>query len=378
MNSKSPRLLTCICAFTSLLLVCLPSIAETKTEAGPLKTGSAFEAELGKGIGLIRSGISLRELVVELQKQVQISILIDPRLDPSQKISVNLENVSLKLALNLIADKVNAKAKQIHNCILLLPTKNSEHIRTLVELNSDKKSKRRITFEWDRLSTSQELLTQFEMIYGIKIKNRSSVPHDLWFEGEIPDANAVETLAILLSPFDLFFEWTDERNVIRIISMPKQASLSKRLNAGKFSQQKAKQMILERYPNITIKTFGKRTLEIDSTIDTIEEIEQMLSGSSKTNTSIRKYVPLERRRYDLKVDRQPAINLIKSLMASGLSMKFDEELLRGQGILLDSQLKFEVKKATIEELMKAICSPINLDFSIKGETISLFAKKPKS
>ncbi len=76
----------------------------------------------------------------------------------------------------------------------------------------------------------------------------------------------------------------------------------------------------------------------------------------------------------MKVVRKPAIDVIRSLQANQVPVEYDAAALAAAGIDLNQKISFDVQQATIDELFKAICEPLGVDYAVQAATVVLRAK----
>ncbi len=84
-------------------------------------------------------------------------------------------------------------------------------------------------------------------------------------------------------------------------------------------------------------------------------------------------VNLARQRFSLRLEQQPASQLIAALQRDGVTIEYDTEALTKAGINLDQRISIELQQATIQQLMQALCEPLGMTFQIAGNQVVLTA-----
>jgi hypothetical protein len=106
-----------------------------------------------------------------------------------------------------------------------------------------------------------------------------------------------------------------------------------------------------------------------------ETIRDLRSGKLKPESDqVTELIPLNRRRFTLKIEGVPAGDVIEELAKSGIRVVYDARVLQQQGIDLQQRVKFDVKDVPPEEFFAALFGPLGLECELSGITVRL---KPK-
>ena len=384
---KSPfqmfLLSTAMAAF--LLTSCSVLFAETKE----WKTERKLDQQLSQGVSLLCSESPFRPFLQSLMDKNEIGMLLDRRVNPSQKTALNLKNITLKGGIDQLAKRGKAETTRVGNVIYIGPSVAAKSIRTVIALREEEFQKikmqpsrqrlqltKKTNVSWNDLDSPREIIQQLEKQVGIAIKRQETIPHDLLAKATLPDVTFIEATSLVLIQYDLTFQWTDQGMGIEIVPLPQKIVMTKLVPLKKNSYREAVEKVRKTFPRVSIKKAKLRKIRVTARIEDLEAIDALLSGREiKKGTNTKKYVPLANRRFDLRVADQTAANLLKSLVNAGIELDYDEEKLRKQSISLDQKLKFELKNATIEELLDSICRPVGAKYEIDGEVIRLTPRK---
>jgi hypothetical protein len=362
-------------------------------------TNLAFRKALEEPVSGTWGGndVNLRTILRAIAEARQVAVLPDRRIDPTANRQATSAGEPLGEFLERVAAGSNAGAAVVGNTVYLGPPASTAKLRTLVALRSlelfDKSTipdGRRIdltrgnTFRWDDLSRPADVLRRLSEQYGVGIEGLELVPHDLWGEAVLPDANAIEALSLVLIQFDLTFGWIDHGKGVRIERVPSRVAIERAHQPPRrMSAEAAVEDWKEKIPGLEARV-EKGKVMVSGTEELHELVERIRRGGTipdKTGPGDgppRK--PLKFERYTLRMKNQPGSALLKELQtpAQGqLTFEYDADEFKAAGINLDKLISLEVKKATIEELLKATFDPLGVTFEIVDRTVKLKPASPK-
>ena len=267
------------------------------TETTPnFLTGRAFDEALAKTISLAWQGQNLRDGLRQLSATREVSILLDRRIDPSQQLTLQIQNVSLLALLKLIATEVRADISILGNVIYVGPEEVASRLRTVEEIvasqlvlsqattiSVDSSPQTRRSFEllgrqtliWSDLTTPRELLDEIGRRYALKIEAADQVPHDLWGQATLPSGTSSQLLLGILAQFNLSFEWTDSRDGIRIVDMPVDPRIERQFTLKRGTEQNILAELNRRMPNLE-RRVASRKVTVVGTIEQIESVEALI------------------------------------------------------------------------------------------------------
>jgi hypothetical protein len=361
-------------------------------------TGREFEEALEKTISLAWQGQNLRDGLRQLSETRSVSILLDRRIDPGQQLTMQIQKVSLQSLLNLIATEVRADISILGNVVYVGPVEVASRLRTVEEIvasqlvssrstiiSADASPTTRRSFEllerqslvWPDLTTPRELVDEVARRYALKIEAAERVPHDLWGQATVPSGTSSQLLLAALAQFNLSFEWTDNRDGIRIVDMPVDPRIERQFTLKRGTEQSIQTELKQRLPTIEHQIAGRR-ISVVGTVEQIESVEELIFperrqenprsnqrmvGGGVTVFTFKATAPLEA--------------FMKTLEAqAGFTFKYDPEVFTQAGIRLDEQILLEAKELTAQEVFDKMFSPQNIAYKVDGQTVHLTPAKP--
>jgi len=346
-------------------------------DAPQLLTKSAFEKGLDHPVTATRTGISIRECLSDFSHEYQMAIHLDRRIDPGSLINVQWNRTWTDDAIRQLAHQVNADISVVADTVVIAPVESAAKLRTRIllvqeQLNDVAKSdaqrrlelNRRRLISWDELSTPREILTGIASRSKVSIENLDAVPHDLWATGSIAYANTSEALVLILHQFDLEPKWLSG-NSIRIVPATAEPMISESHLLKGTTRAAVEEAVQERFPDLKATWSGKK-MTFRGLVEEHEAVA-VLTGERrerKRSTTSETPVPLSRRRFTLKMVRQPFLGLMGVLQKQGFKVEFDAQAFQAAGIDLEQKVSLEFKDATLEELLQAGCSEVGCSFEL--------------
>lgn len=173
------------------------------------------------------SGVPLRRALMGLAKSSGEAIVIDRRLDPDQPVSLKREGARPAEIVALAADELGLAVMNIGPVLYIIPPATAESIGAEYERmvaaarrlkpTQAKGWTRRAPLSWSDLAEPRGLLTELAAREKISLQGAEKVPHDLWPAADLPPLTLVERLTLILAPFDLTWQTTDEGRAIEIV-----------------------------------------------------------------------------------------------------------------------------------------------------------------
>jgi len=348
--------------------------------------GPEFHRQFDRPITVARDDVELRDLLRRLGETQRIAILLDRRIDPNQEIDVQLPLMTFRDALAAIAQQVEAEVSIVGSTVYLGPPHAAQDLRTLIALRElelapfseqlgrrNFELSRRHTIDWLDLDRPRDLLPRLAAAASLTVMDTQLVPHDLWAGATLAEVNVVEALSLVLIQFDLTFNWTGVAEGIEPTPVPRIVALEKTHTVSGISPQNARQRIAEAFPDLELRIAG-RELTATTTIERHEAIAVLARGGSLGQPAPQNFGPLKNRRFTMRLVRERLGDVLATLTANGLDVRYDAEQLKAGGVDPYEKLSFDLKQATIRELLDAICEPFPMTYRIEGEVITLSAE----
>lgn len=202
-----------------------------------LHTAGGFERALTQRVTVDWS-IPLREAVRTIIKTQKVAVLLDRRIDPTQKLKLKLEKKTLLQVIDAVANAVGARTAVVGNVVYVGPPRSVAALSAALKARAVElrglfrrlpAARRRAlvgrrTLHWHDLDAPRDLLKRHAGDYGVTVDNLQRIPHDLWAGGTLPAMSITQSLSLVLTQFDLTFGWKKDARGIEIVpaAVPKE------------------------------------------------------------------------------------------------------------------------------------------------------------
>ena len=280
-------------------------------------------------------GVPLGETLDRLKLLFNDPVFVDRRVDPSQRVTLDMSASSAEQVLGGIADACGLDVARLGKLLYLGPASAAGRLRPLANLRSrdvarlpaDVRSSLlgRHSLSWARLSEPRHIANTAAEQSGWRIVDAEIIPHDLWTANELPELNLADELTVLLIGFDLTFEFEGEEHAIRIVPLSPNVAPAPQHSTRNRSPIKAP----------TAHTAG---------------------GTKQV--------------YTLHVQEKP-VGAVLHELANRLhwNLQIDENAIRAAGKSLDQRVSFSVTNADQEKLLDALLKPAGLEYREEGDQI---------
>ena len=353
----------------------------------PWLTGKKLNAALLQPVSVVREGAGLREILGRLAGVRRTACVLDRRIDPSQPVSLQLQQAPLRLAFDEAAAQVGAVCAPIGGTLLIGRAAEIDPLLTQAELLQTKLKRdrgvpaaRRLTllrereFSWDDLETPREIVDRIAGDWDLAIENAEVIPHDLWAAGSAAGVDVVQVLSLVLGQFGLSFEFQSGAKTIAIVPLPDRVIVEQTHRPQEMSLAAAAEVVSREWPEATVRR-QRSTLQVTASMLEHEAIARRLGERPHLKTTNREPVPLSRMRFPIRVVRKPVGAILQALAAQGVSIEYDADALTAAGADLTTLVTLEFQSATVEELLEALCEPAGMAYEIDGETVRLKAAR---
>jgi hypothetical protein len=387
--------------FLAISVLFLPSgsgglaFASERAEAAAVQfaSGATFRKAIELPISATWENVNLRTIVRAIEGNKRVAILCDRRIDPTAELFVSASGEPLGDFLERLAAGSRAGGTIVGNTMYLGPRATASRLRTVVALRKQELLEKSLgvpesrrndllrasTIRWEDFDKPADILSRLSEKYSLAVERAEWIPHDLWAGAVLPEATPIEALSLVLAQFDLTFAWTGRGEGIRLATMPERVVMEQghlpprgKVAAAALADWK------EKIPDLEARVEGGKVV-VSGTVEIQEMIDRLRRGGTlpEKKTAPREVAPLKPlkfERYTLKMQNTPASSLLKKLESpdSGkLTFEYDEDEFKAASISLDKLLSFDVKNATIEELLKATFDPLGVTFEIVDRTVKL-------
>jgi len=353
-------------------------------EGGSFLTEKAFDDALEQTISVTWQAQDLRSGLQGLARARRVSILIDRRVDPSTELSLAVKSVPLRELLDRVAAELSLGVSRLENAIVIGPRESTRRLRTDVELaagqlvkaSSDagriRELQRRLTLNWPDLTSPRELLDEVAGRYDLRIENPELVPHDLWATGALPASRAAESLVVVLSQFDLGFEWSDDLRSVRLVEQPRGPQLERDFSLRRGVAVSIVDELRESMPGLLLELRGRRVVA-RGLFEQLEQVQVTLHPPSETASPRRTGPKVVTFTFEI---RNAPLNefMEKFEQQTSFTFDYDREQFEKAGVRLDSPVSLKMKDASPDELFKAMFDPLGVKPEVDGTTVRLKLK----
>ncbi|MEX0614008.1 MAG: hypothetical protein WD229_17950, partial [Pirellulales bacterium] len=286
--------------------------------------------------------VPLRDAVARLQQLFEEPVFVDRRVDPSQRISLDIEASRVEDVLTPIIASRGLGVSRLDRLVYLGPRNAAEQLGRLAALRTAEvgrlpASQRAAltgnrSLSWTRLAEPRELVTALVEQRGWRLEKAQRIPHDLWPAGELPELPLAEQLTVLLIGFDLTFEMRSREQTIAIVPIDLRQ--------------------LQRWTAV-----AKPQAEVGSN-----------TGAPAKGRTSREMKQV----YTLRVAEQPVRAVLQELARRlNWQIEIDETAIRAAGRSVDARVSFAVENVGQDELLEALLRPAGLGFHREDEQITI-------
>jgi hypothetical protein len=296
-------------------------------------------------VSVVWQGVPLRDALSRWSAAEHLCIVIDRRVDPHQPLRLAIDDVPLRHALEQLADRLGLGLSFLGPVAFLGPAPAADRLGMLSELRRDEVQRlprgrqadfqRLSTWEWDDLATPRELVADLCRQADVKVDGLDQVPHDLWPRAELAHLSWTDRLTLVLIGFDLTFRIHPDARRIEIRPIPDPPERRKLPHESAQTRQRPAE--------------GKRAKKAET----------------PSNTA-----------YTLTVRHQSLDEVLRQIgKRLQLQIDVDRDALRQAGVSLDTRVSFDVKNATLDELLSEVLRPAGLSFERQGNAVRILIGK---
>jgi len=343
-------------------------------------TAARLQKQLSQPVGISWSGNPLRQALGSLSRTQHVAVLIDRRVDPGQKLDLQLGDLPLAAALHEIARSRQLDVSFLGPVAYFGPPRATSRLRTIAALRSEEilglpaALQRKLLLPkriaWDDFATPRDLLTQLAEQNELRIQGADRVPHDLWAAADLPPLSLVDRLTLILIQFDLTFQVDADGKTVTLIPVPDEVALTRGYPGGPEPKATAEKFALL-VPEARIEVAGQQV----RVTGLLEAHERIAAGgeSPKSQTPKPTDQGFAQKRFTLRVQEKPAAAVLQGLAKElKLDLRIDRQALQEAGISLESPVSLSVKDATIDELLREVLKSTGSTFRRRGNVVEVF------
>lgn len=363
--------------------------AQSDTGSDAWMTGVKLGQALDQPVIATWQNAELRTALRALSLQRHVAIVLDRRLDPNHKFSLETRGETLQEVLGLLAKKVNGSLSITGQVVYIGPIDAVAKIRTLLTLRRDEIQKlasqlpssqrsqwnRTRPLRWDDLDTPAEILERLihERDPQLKAVGMNRIPHDLWATGATANVTLAEALTLILIQFDLTFQMNPTGTEIVIQPIPEKVSIERQFPLPKAKAEQISQAVRSVIPQLDSQATPEQ-LVARGTQEQLDELERLIRSITNGTSSTKKTsspAPLARRRMTFQAKDVPLKAVLEKLATTGIQFEYNVETLRTGGIDIEKLIAIDVKDVPISEMFDKLFSPVGISYRVDGLKVNL-------
>ena len=367
------RIASLVCIVVAMIAFCSASTTHAASFRSKLRTETKLSVRTG----------TLRDIAQALAKANEITVFLDPRVDPRAKVEAPKIAKPLIELLNDTAAFAGATARPIGETVLITPIGDADRIATMAavrdgELLASPKTKRALSLLRPRdiflevqPATPDEIRNRIEERFDIQMRTDApkgdTLSYDLW-SIELQNVTAAQALACLLVPLGKGFAWTDDG--FEIAPLPPKLAVRRthRLRRG-IGEQEVYSLIETVLGRETAPDrLDRQFVAFSATLSQHERFAKLIAPEPRRSTA-----PASKR-YTLAISSQPAEAVLRALEEQGLNFEWDRAALSAAGVDLTQAISVDVIKVTDFELISEIAGQIGARVEMGGEQPKIVPK----
>ncbi|MGA2035759.1 MAG: hypothetical protein ABSG68_26220, partial [Thermoguttaceae bacterium] len=280
------RPITAVSFLWSLSIMAATVLLAAAAQGGDWATGTALQKKLANPVDIFWSGNPLRPALEGLARAQHVGLLIDRRVDPGQKLDVQLSATPLLQALREALENRHLDVSVLGPVVYVGPAEAAARLRTLAALRLEdterlpaavaRKLLQAQPMSWRDFATPRDLLQKLGQQARLEIAELDRVPHDLWAAADLPPLPLLDRITLIVVQFDLTFEIASDGRQVRLVPLPGKVTLVRSYPGGRNSQATAKSFAA-RAPQAEIKVVGDKVY-----VRAVVEDHERLAASHRT------------------------------------------------------------------------------------------------
>ena len=365
-----------------VVLSLLPIAVAGELRAVKLRTGRALERALEIRRAVRMQAVPIRTLVTDLQEQAGICIVVDRRIDPSQRLTINTGLISTEDLLRQVAAELPAANISVNRSFVYIgPIDASRRLRTLCEQKRlfvldarrefgkeayAKLSKVELQ-TWGEFISPRNLVMEFSENAGLKIVNPDAIPHDLWHAAQLSAMPFTELATLVLTQFDLTFDIDPTKVECTIIPVPEVVLLERRHSVPSRRRGVAEKQLMEAFGELEAQ-WERSAVLVHATYEQHEQIAVLLSGKDPAKGPLVMNESLKTRLFTLSLPNGVTWRaLMSQLHKSGVVIRAEADLAE----LLDQKVSGDFKRLPGTQFFRQLFHGLPVEVEVRDKEVVL-------
>jgi hypothetical protein len=290
-RARTHRRFRCCVVWLAVFLSCRGVCAD-ELRAVKLLTGRGFMQALESPRSLSVRDAPLHRILQSLQAQAGVCIVVDRRIDPSQRLTLSTDLIPTEDLLRMIAAQLPSAGVSVNRSFVYIgPGSVAWSLRTLCEQNRSDilESRRKFAaetygrltaaepFAWVDLESPRDLVVRLAARVGLAVVNPELVPHDLWHAGGLSKMPFAESATVLLCQFNLTFAIAPDTTHCRIVPLPDVVLLERRHRVTRGLREVAELQLAQEFPDLDVM-WERSGVRFSATYEQHQQIAELISG----------------------------------------------------------------------------------------------------
>jgi hypothetical protein len=322
--------------------------------------------------------VPLRDAFARLSDTMDVPIFIDRRVDPEQRVNLDVQNAAGNEVLAKAATAARLGMSQLGRVTYVGPRSAAEKIRTLAaigegeveKLESGQKLELRgnESVHWPRLTEPRQLVNKIVEDRRLRLAGAEQIPHDLWAAGSFQDLSLAEQLTLLLIGFDLTFTADAQQREVVLVPIKWPVAITHRY---RLSRALTPDQLKQQLQGIDIRIRGDEVVAV-GTVEDHQRVAHLLRPEREPKHVT--LVPAKTRKlYTLRIEQQPLRRVLEQLgQRLGWTVDIDDAAIHAAGKSLDERVTFSVEDVDEDGLLRALLRPVGLQHERNGNRIRVY------
>lgn len=323
--------------------------------------------------------VPLCDALARLTNEFGEPVIVDRRVDPNARVSLDVQAASLDEALAPVAAVLGLGVSRLGRLTYLGPQPAAEQLRTLAAVRGEEMARlpadsrgpllRKQRLTWPRLTEPRGLVTSLIQQRGWRVSHAEKIPHDLWPAGGLPELTLAEQLTALLIGFDLTFTVRPRERALEIAPLAGPLTLRRQYRLPS-TMSDAAAVLRQQLPTAQAHVEGGM-VSVDARVEDHEWLVEWLRGQAARPRPARQQQETKQL-YTLRVEEQPVRAVLRELAERlNWTIDADEASIRAVGLSLDQHVSFAVDNVEQDELLEAVLRPAGLDYRREGDRLRI-------
>jgi hypothetical protein len=317
----------------------------------------------GNPLTVTWTDVPIRDAAANIALVTQACIMVDRRVDSTQRVNVAATDTPLGEVLDSMAESLDLTAQPIGPVVYIGHESHAAQLslalaRSRIAAHEWRSAalRRRVKPNWDQLSTPRQVVARLASDVGIEVRHAERIPHDLLESTTWPPMSTADALTLILCGFDLTWAIDDDRSITivpigqnRVVDFRYAFTVRHRDSMLAAAKELGTGVARQHGNAVWVRGTMAQHLHF-ATFARL--VDPALPTAQPAPTA-----PVDNRRFTLRVQQQPTSAVLGHL-SKQLKVTVDANAMGGD--LPNTQISFAVEQATVDELLATIAEQANI------------------